>query len=417
MSIFSDVLHSINKRRERSKEMEEKAGSVSMNNGNHGQIFGINKKIVVGIFILFVAVFIFAFLFASDSGNNKTKTDKNLDQQAKTEVSTKGTNNDFPNTYADLSLSDKKAAGKQTVSGGTVQAAKRTVDTATNNNSGASASAPAIRSSGYAQTYTLPYMGGYQQPQSVQVQPAAAPAASTISTPKETLKDKFSAAISFALGNSTGSDDSTASAAAPVASSSNNGAAYTAPAANSLQIGTLIPVMLMTGINTDAPGQVQVQVESDIYDSLTHSVLLIPAGSQIFGSYDDSKAPSNGRVAVTFSTLVTPDGASWNLGDSMIAVDGTGYSGIAGKVNNHTGKALSSGILASSIAALGSIASGNTKNDSDNYTAGQLAGQGAMASLVSTASELFKKGANVSATVTVDPGYEFNIYINKTINF
>lgn len=412
MSIFSDIVQSINRRKE---HKEEKVAEISMNDGNHGQIFGINRKIVISIFILFITVFVIAFIFASDNNDKKNKTTNPA--QTKTEVSTKGNDNDLPSGYESLNMANNKAAGKQNANNAVHATRQVSGSPITSSAADSNAAVPAIRSGNYSQPYTLPFMGNYQQPQ-VQATTAPAPAVQSESASSDSLKNKFSAAIAFALGNSDAGKDNTASAAPSAPSTEDNSAVtYTAPSANSLQIGTLIPVMLITGINTDTPGQVQVRVESDIYDSLTDSTILIPAGSQIFGSYDSSKPSSNGRISVTFSTLVTPDGSSWNLGDSMIAVDGAGYTGIAGNVNNHTGRAIGSGMLASTIAALGSIASGNTSSTSNTYSAGQLAGQGAMASLVSSASDLFKKGADVTSTVTVDPGYEFNIYVNKAINF
>ena len=69
------------------------------------------------------------------------------------------------------------------------------------------------------------------------------------------------------------------------------------------------------------------------------------------------------------------------------------------------------------MAALGSMAAGNTNNDSNTYSAGQLAMQGAMANMINTSSKLFEKGMNVNATTVVEPGYEFNVYITQPIIF
>lgn len=73
--------------------------------------------------------------------------------------------------------------------------------------------------------------------------------------------------------------------------------------------------MLLTGINTDAPGQVAAQVLSDVYD-YTGTNLLVPSGSQVLGTVSGTDG-SSGRVSVTFNTLVTPNGDSWNVGSSF----------------------------------------------------------------------------------------------------
>ena len=212
--------------------------------------------------------------------------------------------------------------------------------------------------------------------------------------------------------NSIGSSGNTASPAG----NQNAGISYIAPSAACLMPGTTIPAMLYSGINTDTPGQITAIIQADVYDTATQSAVLIPAGSQLIGKFENSNT-ANGRVNLTFSTIIMPDGGAYIVGDAMIAVDKKGYGGVAGKVNRHTGRAVSGGILTSAMAALGSMAAGNTNNDSNTYSAGQLAMQGAMANMINTSSKLFEKGMNVNATTVVEPGYEFNVYITQPIIF
>lgn len=424
MNFVKDLMSIINRKKEHDAAKDT---SPSMKEGDHGKIFGINRKIVVGTGILFVTVFIIAFIFASD--NNDKKSDDKTKPNEKTEIATSSSANSktgqFADDYDKLLKSDNKVNGTKNTTANKNQQVQA-VRTDSSNGESTAASVPAIQhsSGGYSQAYTLPYMAGtYSQPQVQAVPTTASSSSDTSKDSGNPLKDSFKAAIAFALGN-TGGDSmaagtaatSTASAA-PSTASSAVAVFYTAPSANSIQIGTLIPVVLCTGINSDSGGQIKAMIESDVYDSLSQSTVLIPAGSYLFGTFDNGKASSNGRISLTFSTLITPDGSSWSIGDSMIAADGAGAAGIAGEVNNHTGKAIGSGILTSAIAALGSVASGNTSTTSTTYTAGQLAEQGAMANLISTASKLFEKGTNVQSTVTVPAGYEFNVYVTKTINF
>ena len=50
--------------------------------------------------------------------------------------------------------------------------------------------------------------------------------------------------------------------------------------------GTIIPAALVTGINSDLPGQVIATVTQPIYDTGTGRYLLIPQGSRLLGRYD-----------------------------------------------------------------------------------------------------------------------------------
>ena len=153
------------------------------------------------------------------------------------------------------------------------------------------------------------------------------------------------------------------------------------------------------------------QVQQDMYDSATGRNLLIPAGSKILGTYGKGSPNNSGRVEITFTSIVLPDGGTYAVGNSLIAMDGAGYAGVAGKVNRHTGSTLSAGMFSSALAALGSVAAGNSSNNSNTYSAGQLAMQGAMANVMNSASQLFQQGANRQMTVTAKPGTMFSVYV------
>ena len=53
-----------------------------------------------------------------------------------------------------------------------------------------------------------------------------------------------------------------------------------------LMAGTVIAAALVTGLDSDLPGQVIAQVTEDVYDSVTGQVLLVPQGSRLIGKYD-----------------------------------------------------------------------------------------------------------------------------------
>jgi len=414
LDLKKDVLTFFHRRKVASME-NMKAGNVSMKDGNHGNIFGINRKIVIGIGILFFTVFALAFIFASEDGSNKKNSQPKQAKQEIADSRAKDTSK-IPSDYEDLVKSDKAAAVKRT-------GAAQTAANGTSMNTAATAAVPQIPRTSYAQqqaSYSQPYTLPYQQNISAaQVQAQAAGSNGDASAKsEESLKDKFKSAIAFALGNSSDGIEKSANNNAPAASSlSGATASYTVPDDSGLQAGTLVPAVLCSGINTDVGGQVIAQVQSDVYDSVYGRTLLIPAGSRLLGNYDSGKASTDGRVSVAFTTLILPNGGSYSLGDSMLAVDGSGYTGLVGQVNNHTGRTLGAGALSTALAAVAGVAGGNTSSSSTTYSTGQLAAQGAMSNLLNSASSLFQKGMNTQATVTIEPGYEFNVYVTKGISF
>ena len=155
---------------------------------------------------------------------------------------------------------------------------------------------------------------------------------------------------------------------------------------------------------------------ADVYDTATGTQILIPQGSKLTGSYT-KKEVSNGRVAVTFKQLMLPNGGSWAISENIVAIDGAGYTGITGKVHHHTGQKISAGAFGASLAALGSLAAGNVSANNNTYTAGQIAAQGATANLIDATSSLLKESAKIENTVTIEPGYEFNVYVTNNITF
>ena len=389
------------------QEKDEEITSFSMNEGKPDQVFGVRREIVNGIGIFFIVIFCLAFIFATEDDEEETVKD-NTPTVSDADIASLKKPKDLPNDYETLAKQNQ-AAMAEAAKAQTAQQDTRPSETAT-----ASATAtPAPATTQIPRNYSA-----------APVIPAQAP--KTNSAPEVPKNDRYKSAISFALGGTSfGGADSAASGSegsggqASVATGSNaSGLAapsYAQPNGATLNAGTTIPVRLLTGINTDVEGQVKAEVLSDVYDSATGTRLLIPQGSKLTGSYESSKA-NNGRVPVTFRQLLLPDGGSWTIGGNLVAMDGAGFTGIQGKVHHHTGRKISGGAIGAGLAALGSLAAGNTSSR-DTYTAGQIASQGALASMINASSQLLTQAANIQDTVTVEPGYEFSVYVTENITF
>ena len=255
--------------------------------------------------------------------------------------------------------------------------------------------------------------------------PVAAGAGAREESPEERaekeLETRYRSAIAFALGGGAGADTAaTESTAAGDTSDSNTvqtaaRASYDTSSPYILQVGTMIPAMLFSGINTDTPGQVIAQISRDVYDSATETNLLIPSGTRLIGTYQ-SEGAANGRIAISFATMILPSGAAYNIGGSMVAVDDSGYNGITGKVHRHLDRAFSAGLLTSAIAALGSYASGDSSSQ-NSFTGGQLMMQGAMSNVLNSVSQIVRDSTSTRPTITIEPGYTFHVYVTQPISF
>lgn len=178
-----------------------------------------------------------------------------------------------------------------------------------------------------------------------------------------------------------------------------------------LSAGAVIQATLLTGVTSDvAHGDVVAQVRQNIYDSLTGTHLLIPQGSRVIGSSADVGGK---RINVVFKRIILPSGASLALPDQQ-AIDGTGYPGLMDKYNDHRGKAYRTAFMSALLSAAAQSATGNSSG-SDNRSPGQEAVAGAVSSILKTGQALVEKDANAQATVEIEPGFQFSIFINQDL--
>ncbi len=175
--------------------------------------------------------------------------------------------------------------------------------------------------------------------------------------------------------------------------------------------GTVIPGVMITGINSDLPGQIIGQVSQNVYDSVTGKNLLIPQGTKIVGSYDSFVAVGQERALVAWRRLVFPDGMAIDL-LGMAGADQGGYAGFNDQVNNRYFKIFGSALMLSLVGTGYQIS--QPQQDGRQFPSNQdiLAAEvGRQFSQVS--SEIIRRNMQVQPTIEIRPGYRFNIMINK----
>lgn len=96
-------------------------------------------------------------------------------------------------------------------------------------------------------------------------------------------------------------------------------------------LGTIIPAVLETALDSTRAGSVRGLIQRDVH-SFDGSRVLIPRGSRLYGSYEGALAEGQNRALVTWTRLLRPDGVTIAL-DSQ-ASDPLGRAGIRGKVDS-----------------------------------------------------------------------------------
>jgi type IV secretory pathway VirB10-like protein len=176
-----------------------------------------------------------------------------------------------------------------------------------------------------------------------------------------------------------------------------------------VQAGAIIAAALITGLQSDLPGQITAQVTENVYDSPTGHTLLIPQGARLVGEYDSQVTFGQERVLLAWTRLILPNGKSIAL-DRQPGADAAGYSGLQDGVNNHWGKLFQAAML-STVLSVGAEA--GTSNSENNLA--QAIRQGASQSFSQAGQQIVEHELNIQPTLTVRPGMPVRVMVTHDL--
>ena len=180
-----------------------------------------------------------------------------------------------------------------------------------------------------------------------------------------------------------------------------------------IKAGWIIPGVMISGINSDLPGQIIGQVREAVYDSATSTQCLIPAGTRLIGTYDSGITLGQQRVLVVWRRIIYPDGSSISI-DNMPGADVGGYAGFNDEVNNHYLRIFGSGLLLSVFSA-GIQLSQPQASNGENYSSSQIIAGSLGQQMGQIGMQMAQRNMNIQPTLEIRPGYEFNIMVTKDI--
>lgn len=184
--------------------------------------------------------------------------------------------------------------------------------------------------------------------------------------------------------------------------------------------GTVIPAVLETGIKSDLPGMITAVVNQPVYSSVSGALVLIPAGSKLIGLYQSHVIAGATRVGVVWDRILFPNGTYMQIGKSE-GYSPEGYAGFHDLVNDHTWTIFKNALLLSLIDVGMSVASPSSSSNSNGGVTGNAALQDGEQSLAQTfgqaESQMFQKYINLAPTLTIRPGYVFNVIVGKDLVF
>jgi type IV secretion system protein VirB10 len=184
--------------------------------------------------------------------------------------------------------------------------------------------------------------------------------------------------------------------------------------------GTVIPAILETGIKSDLAGEVTAVVSHPVYNSLNAAYVLIPAGSRLVGYYQSGAAMGQNRVGVLWTRIEFPNGTYIRLG-KMPGTSPRGYAGFRDLVNDHTWEIFKNALLLSLIdVGMAEASPTSTATNTTGVTGNEALqnGEQALAQTFGQAeAQLFQKYINIAPTITIRPGYAFNVVVTKDLVF
>lgn len=150
----------------------------------------------------------------------------------------------------------------------------------------------------------------------------------------------------FGAGEPSGEYQENAVSAPPGAAAQRVHASRLANPATTVPLGTVIPAVLETALDSTRPGGVRAIVSRDVR-GFDGSRKLIPRGSRLYGEYTAELGMGQNRTLIRWVRLIRPDGAVIAL-DSP-ASDPLGRAGVKGKVSSNFLERFGEALLQSTV--------------------------------------------------------------------
>ncbi|MFA7557816.1 MAG: TrbI/VirB10 family protein [Hydrogenophaga sp.] len=176
--------------------------------------------------------------------------------------------------------------------------------------------------------------------------------------------------------------------------------------------GTVIAGALVTGIQSDLPGDVIATVTEPVYDTATGKHLLIPQGSRILGRYNSQVSYGQSRVQVVWSRVILPDTSSLTL-DNLVGSDPAGRAGLEDGVDWHWDRVFAGAALTSLLGIGSELAAPENRQDGNRIV---IAGRDSLQDSVNQiGQEVTRRNLNIQPTLTARPGLPMRVIVNRDL--
>ncbi len=178
-----------------------------------------------------------------------------------------------------------------------------------------------------------------------------------------------------------------------------------------VKAGTIIPAALVTGLNSDLPGDVIAKVTENVYDSVSGRYLLIPQGATLMGIYDSFVAFGQERALVAWQRIIMPNGKSIQI-PRMPATDQAGAAGLEDGVDYHLSRVAVGLGISTVISFLGNLS--RDRGDGERTIITDV-GDTVTQESARVGSRVADRFLNIQPTITIRQGWPVRVLINRDL--
>ena len=185
-----------------------------------------------------------------------------------------------------------------------------------------------------------------------------------------------------------------------------------------LAAGVVVPLVLTHDVGTEVPGPVRAWVARDVYDSETHSVVVIPRGTEVVGSQAARATVGDRRVLLVWRRLRLPSGVVYELPELPAgSVDGT--AGARAAVDNHWWGRFGNAVALSLVGAGVQLSQPQERTAVQGFApdAGQVAAQQLGLELGRLSQEILRRGIDRPPTLTLSAGQRLSLLVSRDLVF
>lgn len=188
-----------------------------------------------------------------------------------------------------------------------------------------------------------------------------------------------------------------------------------------IAMGTSIPCILETALNSDQPGFASCIINRDILSDNGH-VVLLDKGTQVIGEYRGGIKQGQSRLFVLWTRAKTPTGVIIPLASP--ATDSLGRAGFDGNINTHWWERFSSSLLLTVIDSATTTLTNKMKGNSNagaNNSGGGNFGNGGLGGANNpgkdAATVALENQINIPPTLEKFQGELVNIFVARDLDF